>query len=130
VANTKIDSELYYYSGDKFKIQITEFCLKALKKSGLLVRVVARLKKIADTGHLGKEKEGYKYYPDEQLGWLKWKNGVRVYFSIDKEGNLFIVLLSGNKNSQEKDIKEAKEILLCLQKQNSQKKNSKMHLKI
>lgn len=43
---------------------------------------------------------------------FKWKGGLRVYFSLleDSQGRLMLLLLGGNKNSQHRDIKEAKKI--------------------
>lgn len=44
---------------------------------------------------------------------FKWGSGLRVYFSYieDSEGNLMLLLLGGNKNSQKSDIVEAKNIV-------------------
>lgn len=41
---------------------------------------------------------------------LKWKNGRRVYYAYLKELNI-LLLLGGNKNGQDYDIKQAKKIL-------------------
>ncbi len=41
---------------------------------------------------------------------LKWKNGLRVYFGY-LEKTKILILLGGNKNGQDKDIKKAKKIL-------------------
>lgn len=45
---------------------------------------------------------------------FKWDNGLRVYFSLlkDSEGNFMLLLIGGNKNSQSKDITEAKNLIL------------------
>jgi len=80
-----------------------------LKRSGLFLRVLARLKKVCDTGHFGQEKIGYKYLEAENIGWFKWKNGTRVYYSKFK-GEIILLTVSGSKNSQEKDISKAKEV--------------------
>jgi len=44
---------------------------------------------------------------------FKWDSGLRVYFSVleDKEGRLMLLLLGGNKNTQARDINEAKKIV-------------------
>lgn len=105
----KFSEENKYYQGAKHQLYITELCHKGLKKSGLLLRVLARLKKVCDTDHFGPEKTGYKFLEDENIGWFKWKNGTRVYFSKFK-GEIILLSISGNKNSQEKDISKAKEV--------------------
>ncbi len=98
-----------YYQGLIHKLYITESCHLSLKRSGLFLRVLARLKKVCDTDHFGQEKTGYKFLEDENIGWFKWKNGTRVYFSKFK-GEIILLSVSGNKNSQEKDISKAKEV--------------------
>jgi putative addiction module killer protein len=44
---------------------------------------------------------------------FKWNSGMRVYFSLlkDDRGNFMLLLLGGNKNSQEHDIVIAKSII-------------------
>lgn len=44
---------------------------------------------------------------------FKWDSGLRVYFSFieDSNGRLMLLLIGGNKNSQDKDISEAKNIV-------------------
>jgi putative addiction module killer protein len=53
---------------------------------------------------------------DLKLGLFefKWISGLRVYFALlkDREGQLMLLLLGGNKNTQEDDIKKSKTILL------------------
>lgn len=50
---------------------------------------------------------------DYGLYEFKWDSGLRVYFSFieDSEGRLMLLLLGGNKNSQQRDITEAKNIV-------------------
>lgn len=45
---------------------------------------------------------------------FKWDSGLRVYFAfiMDRDGRLMLLLLGGNKNSQNSDIEEAKNIVL------------------
>jgi len=45
---------------------------------------------------------------------FKWKSGLRVYYSFieDASGRLMLLLLGGNKNSQDEDIVLAKKIVL------------------
>ncbi|MFP5492690.1 MAG: hypothetical protein ACLGG0_14390 [Bacteriovoracia bacterium] len=51
---------------------------------------------------------GYSLYE------FKWNSGIRVYYSLieDINGQLMLLLLGGNKNSQQSDIAEAKKIVL------------------
>ncbi len=72
------------------------------------IRVAARLLKIESAGHLGVFKN-----LGHGLSELKWNSGLRVYFIIahDQDGNLFIALLGGGKNGQNRDIQKAREIL-------------------
>ncbi len=44
---------------------------------------------------------------------FKWDSGLRVYYAFieDSEGRLMLLLLGGNKNSQQSDITEAKRII-------------------
>jgi putative addiction module killer protein len=69
------------------------------------VQIADRLEKIESEGHFGVKRHL------EDLVWeLKWKNGRRIYYALIPPDNI-ILLLGGNKNGQEKDIKEAKKIL-------------------
>lgn len=45
---------------------------------------------------------------------FKWDSGLRVYYSFieDSNGQLMLLLIGGNKNSQHSDIAEAKNIVL------------------
>jgi putative addiction module killer protein len=74
-------------------------------------QVQARIAKIRTDGHFGTAKK-----LSESLAELKWRNGRRVYFTLsqDDEGNIIILLLGGNKNSQDKDIRKAKSIIKSL----------------
>jgi len=63
----------------------------------------ARLTRIEQEEHFGTVNRF------EGITELKWTSGLRVYTAVIKP-NVF-VLLGGNKNGQEKDIKKAKKIL-------------------
>lgn len=65
-----------------------------------------RLSKIEDEGYFGH----HKYLEEEDLWELKFNDGRRIYYVIVKETNV-ILLLGGNKNGQDKDIKKASKIL-------------------
>lgn len=71
-------------------------------------QIQARIARIRTEGHFGIAKK-----LAESLAELKWGNGRRIYFSLtqDDDGNIIILLLGGNKNSQDKDIRKAKSIL-------------------
>lgn len=73
----------------------------------------ARIERILDQGHFGDARQ-----LQSNLAELKWKSGLRIYFTIirDKESRLVVLLLGGNKNSQNSDIKRAKKILNSIQK--------------
>lgn len=65
-------------------------------------------------GRLSKIEEGYfgdhKSVSEKDEVWeLRWKNGRRVYFTHIPEKKI-LVLLGGNKNGQDKDIRKAKSL--------------------
>lgn len=45
---------------------------------------------------------------------FKWISGMRVYYAFlqDSEGSLMLLLLGGNKNTQQKDIVDCKNIII------------------
>ena len=68
------------------------------------VQVRSRIALIQDEGHFGDHKEvGNEVYE------LRWKNGRRVYYAEIPERQI-LLLLGGNKNGQDKDIRQAKKI--------------------
>jgi putative addiction module killer protein len=71
-------------------------------------QIQARIARIRTNSHFGIVKK-----LNDSLAELKWGNGRRIYFTIAKDeyGNMIILLVGGNKNSQDKDIKKAKSIL-------------------
>jgi putative addiction module killer protein len=71
-------------------------------------QIAKRLANIEEHDHFGTYKDlGYF------LSELKWTNGRRVYYSVleDDSGNLTLLILGGNKNGQDSDIKRARKIL-------------------
>ena len=77
-------------------------------------QIDARLAKIRFDGYFG----NYKSVSHEEKGelkdqvWeLKFNDGRRIYFAFIPEKNI-LLLLGGNKNGQEKDIKKAKNLFL------------------
>jgi len=71
-------------------------------------QIAKRLANIEEHGHFGTHKDLGDF-----LAELKWTNGRRVYYSIleDDKGELTLLILGGNKNGQDADIKKAKKIL-------------------
>mgnify|MGYP002388429467 FL=1 len=68
------------------------------------MQIASRLSNIEQSGHFG----GHKSV-GENIWELRWKNGRRIYYAYIPEASI-LVLLGGNKNGQNKDIKQAKKI--------------------
>lgn len=71
------------------------------------VQIDDRLSKIQDEGYFGDHKNVSSN--SEGVWELKWKNGRRIYFAYIPERKI-LLLLGGNKNGQNKDIRKAKSI--------------------
>lgn len=69
------------------------------------VQIANRLEKIETDGHFGVHKD-----IGDSVFELKWGNGRRIYYALVPEDNV-LILLGGNKNGQDKDIKKAKKLL-------------------
>jgi len=69
------------------------------------VQILDRLSHIQEHGHFGDHKG-----VGEDVWELKWANGRRVYYAYIPEKKI-LLLLGGNKNGQDKDIRKAKKIL-------------------
>ena len=69
------------------------------------VQIEKRISNIETEGHFGTVND-----VGENVQELKWKNGRRVYYSYLPEFNI-LLLIGGNKNGQNYDIKKAKKIL-------------------
>jgi len=65
-------------------------------------RVLFRIYRIEYDAHFGDVK-----FLGDQLSELRWKNGLRVYFSRPCE-NIILFLIGGRKNEQKKNIKKAR----------------------
>ena len=65
-----------------------------------------RILQIEDEGYFG----SHKYLESEDLWELKFNDGRRIYYVVVRETNM-ILLLGGNKNGQDRDIKKASNIL-------------------
>lgn len=66
-----------------------------------------RLSKIELDGHFGSNK-----YLGDGLWELKFNNGNRIYYTI--KNDMFLIL-GGNKNGQDKDIKKSKKVAKAIQ---------------
>ncbi len=67
-------------------------------------RLDARLARIEELGDLGTVR-----YLGDKLFELKWKIGIRVYFTFKGE-KIVLLLQGGNKSGQKKDIQKARSI--------------------
>ena len=74
-------------------------------------QIYSRILKIEDKGHFGH----HKFLQNVKLWELKFNDGRRIYYAFIPESNL-LLLLGGNKNGQEKDIKKASKIFNKIQK--------------
>lgn len=68
------------------------------------VQVRSRISHIQEDGHFGDHKE-----VGDGVWELRWKNGRRVYYADIPERKI-LLLLGGNKNGQDKDIRQARSI--------------------
>lgn len=68
------------------------------------VQIRQRLSHIQDEGYFGDCKD-----VEDSVWELRWKNGRRVYYAYIPERKI-LLLLGGNKNGQDKDIRQAKKI--------------------
>jgi len=71
-------------------------------------QIYVRLANIQNHNHFG----DHKSVGDDVME-LRWANGRRVYYALKKDnhGAITILILGGNKNGQDRDIKNAKKIL-------------------
>lgn len=69
--------------------------------------VDSRLDRIRESGHFG----DFKHLGDG-LYELRWKNGIRAYFSFlaEEGGRLVLMLWGGDKNGQDRDIVKARRL--------------------
>lgn len=75
-------------------------------------QIDARLAKIRLDGYFGNHKSvshGDKGALKDQIWELKFNDGRRIYYAYIPEKNI-LLLLGGNKNGQDKDIKKAKNL--------------------
>ena len=65
-----------------------------------------RILKIEDDGYFGHHK-----HLEDSLWKLKFNDGRSVYYALESEFSKVVLLLGGNKNGQDKDIKKAAAII-------------------
>jgi putative addiction module killer protein len=68
------------------------------------LQILERISHIEKEGHFGDHKQ-----VKDDVWELKWKNGRRVYYAYIPEQKI-LLLLGGNKNGQNKDIRQAEKI--------------------
>lgn len=88
-------------------------------------QIDARLAKISLDGYFGDHKsvshnEGKAL--KDQIWELKFNDGRRIYYAYIPEKNI-LLLLGGNKNGQDKDIKKAKNLFIKNTKSKNEEKN-------
>jgi putative addiction module killer protein len=69
------------------------------------VQINDRLSRVRENGYFGDHKD-----VGEAVWELKWANGRRVYYAYIPEKKILLIL-GGNKNGQDKDIRQARKIL-------------------
>jgi putative addiction module killer protein len=86
--------------------------LRKLKDLKAKAKILFRIQKIENHGHFGDWKSVGAGIREIRVNYAK---GYRVYF-IKKEEKIIILLIGGDKSTQQNDIKKAKEILGKLKK--------------
>mgnify|MGYP002635494617 CR=1 FL=1 len=80
--------------------------LKKLKDLKAKAKILFRIQKIEREGHFGDCKSVGDGIRELKVNYSK---GYRVYFK-EKDGRMIVLLVGGNKSTQQNDIKKAKEI--------------------
>lgn len=81
--------------------------LRKLKDLRAKAIILFRIQKVEYDGHFGNFESVGDGIIELKIDFAK---GYRIYLK-EKEGRLIILLIGGNKSTQQKDIKKAKEIL-------------------
>ena len=89
-----------FYKTSEFNDWLDSLPIKSRKQ------LLNRLSKIEDSNYFGT----HKYLESEGLWELKFNDGNRIYYIIVSKLKI-ILLLGGNKNGQDKDIRQASNIL-------------------
>ena len=93
-------SKYIVYETDEYREWLEKEPLKSKRQ------VLSRVLKVQEYGHFGH----HKYLDSEDIWELKFNDGRRIYYVIILEARV-VLLLGGNKNGQDKDIKNATKIL-------------------
>ncbi len=80
--------------------------LRKLKDLKAKAKILFRLQRIETDGHFGDYKPMGDGIRELRVNYAK---GYRVYFK-EKDGKIIVLLIGGDKSSQQKDISKAKEI--------------------
>ena len=80
--------------------------LRKLKDLKAKAKILFRIQKLESDGHFGDCKPVGDGISELRVNFAK---GYRVYFK-EKDGKIIVLLIGGDKSSQQKDIKKAKEI--------------------
>ena len=86
--------------------------LRKLKDLGAKAKILFRIQKIETDEHFGDSEPVGDGIRELKINYAK---GYRVYFK-ESAGKIIILLIGGDKSSQQKDIKRAKEIYKRLKK--------------
>lgn len=86
--------------------------LRKLKDLKARAKILFRIQKIENDGHFGDCKGVGDGIRELRVNFAK---GYRVYFK-EKDGKIIVLLIGGDKSSQQRDIKKAKEIWKRLKK--------------
>jgi putative addiction module killer protein len=86
--------------------------LKKLKDLRAKAKILFRIQKLESDEHFGDCKPVGEGIRELKISYAK---GYRVYFK-EKDGKIIILLIGGDKSTQQKDIEKAKEILRKLKK--------------
>jgi len=86
--------------------------LRKLKDLRAKAKILFRIQKLERDGHFGDCKSVGEGVRELKINYAK---GYRVYFN-EKDGKIIILLIGGDKSTQQRDIEKAKEILKKLKK--------------
>jgi len=86
--------------------------LRKIKDLKAKAKILFRIQKLENDGHFGDCKHVGNGIKELRVNFAK---GYRVYFK-EKDGRIIILLIGGDKSSQQNDIRKAKEIWNKLKK--------------
>lgn len=86
--------------------------LRKLKDLSAKAKILFRIQRIESDGHFGDGEPVGDGIRELKINYAK---GYRVYFKED-DGRIIILLIGGDKSTQQKDIEKAKEILKKIKK--------------